>query len=119
MEVNPVVNDYNIPDYIDDTISQIKFYPGNANNVFLGAGGWDGKLRIWNVKYEINPNVAGGAIFQTGLLYNSQLTDPILSIAWKPETMGIFTGNRLKHKLINIKDVVMAQSFIQISIPIK
>jgi len=51
---NPVPTDYQIRDQIDDTISQLKFYPDQYKTPILASGGWDGKLRAWNIGYQAN-----------------------------------------------------------------
>ena len=44
--------DYFIPQQIDDTIQCLKFIPvSNAN--YLATGGWDSKLRVFNINYSI------------------------------------------------------------------
>jgi len=90
MDVNPVPNDYSIQDPIDDSISQMKFYP-NSKNLFLGSGGWDATIRVWSVNYEAN-NIQTTAKIMSNLVFKNQLTDPILSIAWRPDPIGLFAG---------------------------
>ena len=45
--------EYIIPDQIEDTIQCIKFIPTqNAN--YLATGGWDNKLRVFNINCNSN-----------------------------------------------------------------
>jgi len=87
---NPVPTDYQIRDQIDDTISQLKFYPDQYKTPILASGGWDGKLRAWNIGYQANN--MNSAEIQSNLIFNTQLNDPVLSIAWRTSTPGLIAG---------------------------
>ena len=68
---NATINDYTIPDTIEDTISQIKWMP-NQNNHFLASCGWDSKVRVWQVAYQLTNNKSNPASIQSNLMFNTQ-----------------------------------------------
>ncbi len=84
--------DYFVPDQIEDTIQCMKFCPTQNVN-YLATGGWDNKLRIFNVNYNvINQNSSNeDAQIATTLEYGHQQSSPIFSISWG-NTGNIFTG---------------------------
>ena len=87
---NPVPNDYQIPDQIDDTISVLRWNPAASTNT-LASVGWDAKLRVWQVSGEV---YGGGNVnFKSNLVYNHQFQDPLLSLCWQQDTFNLFTGN--------------------------
>ena len=86
-------SEYFIPQQIDDTIQCLKFIPTpNAN--YLATGGWDCKLRVFNINYSvINQSLAQedaqiSSNFEFGHQHNSQ----IFSLSWEGNTGRIFTG---------------------------
>jgi len=82
-------NDYIIPDPIDDTIQVLKFCQNkNAMNILAG-GGWDSKIRIWDLNYSpqgINCQ------FNSKLVYTNSFSEPILSLCWQPDSVNLFSG---------------------------
>lgn len=92
MDKNNQTQDYYIPDQIDDTIQSIKFSRINQSNNFLASGGWDSTLRLWEIKYSISGANPHAAQITSKLLYNSTLSEPILSLCWQQETFNLFSG---------------------------
>ena len=45
-------DDHRIPILIDDTIQCLRFYPSKDLD-YLASGGWDSKLRLFEIKYNI------------------------------------------------------------------
>ena len=86
-------SDYFIPQQIDDTIQCLKFIPISNSN-YLATGGWDCKLRVFNISYSVlNANTLQedaqiSSTFEFGNQHNSQ----ILSLSWEGTTGRIFTG---------------------------
>lgn len=85
--------EYLIPEIIDDSIQTLKFFPSKDIN-YLASGGWDKKLRLFEVKYQIfNQSYS---IDNTQILSNKlnecQHQSPILSLAWEGNTSAIITG---------------------------
>ena len=86
-------NDYYIPVQIEDTIQCLKFIPVPNSN-YLATGGWDCKLRVFNINYNIiNQNLPQedaqiNSNFEFGHQHNSQ----IFSLSWEGNTGRIFTG---------------------------
>jgi len=84
--------DYLINSVIDDTISSMKWYP-NKDSFILATGGWDCKVRLFNINYQVNNNGAS-ANFNSSLALTSQFENPILSLAWIPDqSPNIVTGS--------------------------
>ena len=85
--------DYFIPDQIEDTIQCMKFIPTQNVN-YLATGGWDNKLRVFNINYNvINQNLGNeDAQMSSNLEYGYQQNSPILSLSWEGNTGRIFTG---------------------------
>ena len=85
--------DHQIPILIDDTVQCLKFFPSNDLNI-LASGGWDSKLRIFEIKYDIistalnNDNVK----ISSNQVNICQNPSPILSLSWKSNTGCLFTG---------------------------
>lgn len=90
---NATLGDYIITDHIEDTISQLKFIP-SKNNLLLAGCGWDSKLRIWNVQYNIPTNQISSSTLniQSSLVYTTAFNDPLLSLSWQGEVTNLFTG---------------------------
>ena len=85
--------DYIIPDQIEDTIQCMKFIPTqNAN--YLATGGWDNKLRIFNINYNVinTGSASEDAQISSNLEYGFQHNSPIFSLSWEGNTGRIFTG---------------------------
>ena len=85
--------DYIIQDQIEDTIQCMKFIPTqNAN--YLATGGWDNKLRVYNINYNvINNNLPSeDAQISSSPEYGYQQNSPIFSLSWEGNTGRIFTG---------------------------
>lgn len=90
--VNPSLNDYNIPDPVQDTVQQLRFIPNKQSNILAGVG-WDSKVRIWNVQYSLSGNNLNPAQIQSNLVYNQDLQDALLSVCWQPDSTKLFTGS--------------------------
>ena len=93
---NSMPKDYFIPEQINDSISQLKFYPSRTENI-LASGGWDCKVRIWNVNYAIQNNSLGigsnnnyMANISSQFQYGDDFPCPILSICW--QNNNLITG---------------------------
>ena len=82
--------DYFISDPIDDTIQCMKFIPTKNTN-YLATGGWDNKLRIFNINYNISNNNQEAQI-SSNLEFGFQHNSPIFSISWEGNSGRIFTG---------------------------
>ena len=67
----------------------MKFIP-KSNVNYLATGGWDNKLRVYNINYNvINNNIQNeDASPEFGFQQNS----PIFSLSWEGNTGRIFTG---------------------------
>ena len=85
---NAILSDYQIMDPIEDTIQQIRFYPGKSSNM-LATCGWDSAIRVWQYNYSLMNN---GAQIQTNLVFNTKQEDPLLSLCWKGEQFNIISG---------------------------
>ena len=86
-------SDYFIPQQIDDTIQCLKFIP-TPNSNYLASGGWDSKLRVFNINYNIiNQNLPQeDAQISSSLEFGHQHNSQIFSLAWEGNTGRIFTG---------------------------
>ncbi len=81
--------DYNIPTLIDDTIQILRFYPSEEVNYFA-SGGWDSKLRLFELKYDkINTS---DIKMSSSLINICQHTSPILSLSWQGSSGILYTG---------------------------
>ena len=91
--MNNQQSDYFVPDFIDDTIQCMKFVPVQNNN-FLATGGWDNKLRIFNINCQIINNTINfeEAKITSNLQFGYQHSSPILSLSWEDLTGRIYTG---------------------------
>ena len=84
--------DYILPDQIDDTIQCMKFIPTQNVN-YLATGGWDNKLRVFNINYNvINMNISEQAQISSNLEYSYTQNSPIFSLSWEGNSGRIFTG---------------------------
>lgn len=96
MEIN---NDFIINQPIDDTVSCLRWYPESTSTV-LASGGWDSKVRIFNISYMPNQNMTQ-ANFNSNLVYTGNFENPILSMSWVPSsTPGLITGILYINKVI-------------------
>ena len=86
---NTSTNDYIIPDPIDDTLQTIKFSQNKQAMNILASGGWDSKLRLWEINYSVSGT---NAQFNSKLVYNNSLSEPILSLCWQPDSVNLFSG---------------------------
>jgi mRNA export factor len=60
---------------------------------FLATGGWDNKLRVFNINYNIiNSNNNEEAQISSNLEYSYSHNSPILSLSWEGNSGRIFTG---------------------------
>jgi len=84
--------DYILPYDIDDTIQCMKFIPTQNMN-YLATGGWDNKLRVFNINYNIiNMKTNKDAQISSNLEYCCIHNSPILSLSWEGNSGRIFTG---------------------------
>ena len=87
-------NDYMIPDQLDETVQTLKFSNNKLQPTnFLASGGWDNKIRVWEVNY--NPIGTGNNIscqFNTKLHFTDELPEPILSLCWQTDTYNLFSA---------------------------
>ena len=83
--------DYILPDQIEDTVQCMKFIPIQKAN-YLATGGWDNKLRVFNVNCDIINNFQSENPFSSNLEYDYQYNSPIFSLSWEGNTGRIFTG---------------------------
>ena len=90
--VNADTTDYFIPEAPDDSVSMMRFYPSPQNNL-LATGGWDCKVRLWEIQYQQmigSSNCKDNA--RSSLTYGEMLENPILSIAWQGTNPAILAG---------------------------
>mgnify|MGYP002626794192 FL=1 len=85
--------DHYIQAQIDDTVQCLKFIP-NQNSNYLATGGWDNKLRVFNINYNIiNQGLPQeDAQITSQLELGNQQNSPIFSLSWEGNTGRIFTG---------------------------
>ena len=91
---NSAIGDFYIPDMIDDSVSQLRFFPNMQTNI-LASGGWDCKVRLWSINYQAQPGTFGAnptVQFNSSLSYMDQLDNPVLSVAWQGQTPILFAG---------------------------
>lgn len=85
-------DEYLIPVSIDDTVQCLKFFPSKEIN-YLASGGWDSKLRLFEIKYEVSQNYnRENATISASQINECQHQSPILSISWKGNSGTLFTG---------------------------
>ena len=51
MNINSSTEDHLVPVLIDDTVQTLKFFPSKDIN-YLASGGWDSKLRLFEINYQ-------------------------------------------------------------------
>ena len=85
--------DHYVQAQIDDTVQCLKFIPVQNSN-YLATGGWDNKLRVFNINYNIiNQGLPQeDAQITSRLELGNQQNSPIFSISWEGSTGRIFTG---------------------------
>ena len=85
--------DHQVPILIDDTVQCLRFFPLIDLNYFA-SGGWDGKLRIFEIKKDIISTSANydNVDITSNQIYIYQHKSPILSLTWQGTTGGLFTG---------------------------
>ena len=93
MNNNNPSQDHKLPILIDDTVQCLRFFPSKDMNC-LASGGWDSKLRIINIKYDII-NTSGN--FDNVNIISNQVNlcqhqCPILSLSWQGNSGSLFTG---------------------------
>ena len=85
--------DHLIPVLIDDSISCLGFFPSKEIN-YLSSGGWDSKLRLFEIKYQ----TINQSYFYENIQIDSkqinicQQKSPILSMDWLGNSGAILTG---------------------------
>ena len=85
--------DHLIPVLIDDSISCLKFFPSKEIN-YLSSGGWDSKLRLFEIQYQI---INQSYLYEKVQIDSKQINicqhkSPILSMAWLGNSGAIITG---------------------------
>lgn len=86
--------DHLIPVLIDDSISCLKFFPSKEID-YLASGGWDSKLRLFEIKYQIiNQDYLQSEKTQinSNQISSCQHQSPILSMSWAGNSGGILTS---------------------------
>lgn len=91
-----VNNDYFVSDTIEDSISQLKFCPNLQSNV-LASCGWDSKVRLWSITYQLINQQQNSANQQPAMITSAlnctiPMDNPLLSLCWQGETPNLFTG---------------------------
>lgn len=87
------IEDHLIPVLIEDTVQTLKFFPSKDIN-YLASGGWDSKLRLFEINYQLcgqNSNYDYVQIFSNPK-DTCKHQSPILSISWQGTTGALFTG---------------------------
>lgn len=82
-----------IPVLIDDSVTCLRFFPSKEIN-YLASGGWDSKLRLFEIKYQLSQTYGSpeNAQITSSQINASQHQSPILSMAWAANSGGIVTG---------------------------
>ena len=93
MNINSSTEDHLVPVLIDDTVQTLKFFPSKDIN-YLASGGWDSKLRLFEINYQTSIQNSTSDYVQ---IFSKQINEckhqsPILSISWKGTTGALFTG---------------------------
>ena len=88
-----MIEDHLIPVLIDDSVSCLRFFPSRDIN-YLASGGWDSKLRVFEIKYQIlNQSATFDNIkFASNQINVCKLESPILSLDWIGNSGAIITG---------------------------
>lgn len=88
-----MTEDHLIPILLEDSVSCLKFFPSNEIN-YLASSGWDRKLRLFEIKYEIlNQSYSSDKVQISSKQINiCQHQAPILSLSWAGNSGGIITG---------------------------
>ena len=85
--------DYLVPVIIDDSVSCLKFFPSRDIN-YLASVGWDSKLRLYEIKYQIMNQNSSYDNVQIGSnqinIYKHE--SPILTVDWVGNSGAIITG---------------------------
>jgi mRNA export factor len=88
--INCVPTDCLFTENFEDTIQTLKCFPNNQSNI-IASGGWDCKLRLFDIKYQLQNtyNMYGGNNNNSKINYTVQkigeqvLPNPILNCCWK------------------------------------
>ena len=95
MNYNNAMNneDHLIPVLIEDTVQSLKFFPSKDIN-YLASGGWDSKLRLFEINYQIyNQNSNYDYVrIASEPKETCKHQAPILSLTWKGTSGALFTG---------------------------
>ena len=84
--------DYFTPEAPEDSVSMMRFFPNPQNNL-LATGGWDCKVRLWEIQYQQIIGMANSKDnVRSNLTYGEVLDNPILSIAWQGTNPAILAG---------------------------
>ena len=85
--------DHLIPVLIDDSISSLKFFPSKDID-YLASGGWDSKIRLFEIKYQILSQNSSYDNVEIGSnqINVCKLESPILSIDWVGNSGAIVAG---------------------------
>lgn len=90
-EYNAETKDYFVKDQIEDSISSLKFFPNSQSNI-LASGGWDCKVRIWNVEFQVNPMRFSKDNITSSLFFEDRLSSMVLSICWGGRSPRLLAG---------------------------
>ena len=85
--------DHLIPIAIEDTVQCLKFFPSKNIN-YLASGGWDSKLRLCEINYQILSQNSNQDIVKIESQQKEMCKhgSPILSLSWKGTSGALFTG---------------------------
>ena len=93
MNFNNSMKDHLIQVSIEDTVQCLSFFP--AKNIdFLASGGWDSKLRLFEINYQTVSQNSTEEIVNINSTQKNECKhqSPILSLVWKGTSGGLFTG---------------------------
>ena len=87
------IKDYQIPILIDDTVQCLRFFPSKDIN-YLASGGWDSKLRLFEIKNDTVSTSGNNHIFEINSNQANicQNNSAILSLSWKSNSGTLFSG---------------------------
>ena len=90
---NTSLKDYEIPVLIDDTVQCLRFFPSKDIN-YLASGGWDSKLRLFEIKYNLQSSLGMNNIVKisSNEINICQHKSPILSLSWLGSSGALITG---------------------------